>query len=269
MTTGPIFLFGMTARVGTNYLMRLLLLHPDCERFPLQEDFLFANADPLVAYADRMKQEYRGWIPHWRLEPETAPEIEGKLDRAMGEGLLKFIASLSGNRRPVLKTPTVAGIRNFLRLCPDHRCVLLVRDGRSVAESLMHSGMVRQEGRDLAWCAESWGWAAGEIAKLRQEPGFERILVVRFEDLVLRTRDELARIVPHVGLSLARYPMWKVAELPVTGSSFVGSPEDRWEDHPKPADFHPETRHAGWDAARCASFDAIAGAGLRELGYSP
>ena len=89
------------------------------------------------------------------------------------------------------KTPHyVHHVDQLLRVWPDARVVVLVRDGRDVALSLKRMPF----GPNNAWAAAQW-WArgirAGERAR-RDHP--DHVMVVRYEDVVARPREEVPRV---------------------------------------------------------------------------
>ena len=84
----PIFVFGMTARTGTNYLRRLLCLHPDCKPFAMHEDFLFTNSDGLIQYSEILTSKYESLREPWYWSREKMDRTKSELFQSVGGGVL-------------------------------------------------------------------------------------------------------------------------------------------------------------------------------------
>src|SRR6185312_13479652 len=59
----PIFILGIERRCGSNYLQKLLELHPKCASFPLYEDWFLANSWLLSQYVEQLSLRYRSQRP--------------------------------------------------------------------------------------------------------------------------------------------------------------------------------------------------------------
>lgn len=86
----------------------------------------------------------------------------------------------------------VYAMRAFLKLHPEGRGILVIRDGRDAVASLMARGW------NFWRAAATWLVEAALCKDLAREP---RILVVRYEDLVAEPRRELQRVTDHLGLA--------------------------------------------------------------------
>ena len=125
----PIFILGIAERSGTNFLLNLLLLHPDCGApDPIWEDYLVHYADLLALYADSV-------FKRWKRIAGVETCLVDSLYQALGNGIVSSLASLTGERRLITKTPSVNNLGFFFKLFPRAHLLVLLRDGRSVVES--------------------------------------------------------------------------------------------------------------------------------------
>ena len=256
----PIFILGITGRSGTNFLRNLLCLHPECAPVTLPEDHLLAHGQMLVRYAAAVRSHWDG----------RAPGAGEALTASLAEGLLSFLRlQAEPGRRPVTKTPSVHNLGLFFRLFPQAHLLILVRDGRAVAESSARSFEAWSRER----MARQWARGAREILRFLADPqsAGRRYLVVRYEDLHGQTETELRRILGFLGLDAERYDFQAAARLPVVGSSSLrGGREDvHWEPLEKTPEFDPIGRFEHWTRAMHERFNWIAGDLLEPLGYVP
>jgi hypothetical protein len=259
----PVLVAGIMPRSGTNFLHRLLALHPDCAPLghpPVREDFLLHHADALVDYADRL-----AW--HWGHWGEAAPSRDALL-QALGDGLRHFFVSdRPGAARVVTKTPSVRNVERFFDLFADGTLVVVIRDGRSVVASGMEG---------FGWPFEAsvrrWAAAARAVLTLQEEQGAAsaRHLILRYEDLNRAPVPTLTAVLRLLDLEPEAYDFPAALDLPVYGSSFV-QPDDAvtWTPQSKPSDFDREERWAAWTADMHARFNWLAGRELAALGYAP
>jgi hypothetical protein len=253
-----ILILGIAQRSGTNYLAQVLQCHPDCAlpAPPVLEDHLLRDAGHLVEYARRAAGR---WAPEWGDTGATRAELEHHL----GQALTGFLQARAGGRRVVSKTPSLEGIELLARLIPDARLVVLVRDGRSVAASLM-------QGFHLSADQAIRNWRAGARALRRFErEGGRAPLVVRYESLLDHFEGEVRRVLDHCGLDPATFDFEAAASLPVKGSSFDRPDHGKltWDPVTRSPDFDAAGRHRSWPAATNARFDWLAGREQAELGY--
>jgi protein-tyrosine sulfotransferase len=254
-----VFIHGILPRSGTNFLWKLLLLHPDLAggRAPVYEDRFLEHSDALVGFVETV---HSAWDPQWG---EFADDIEEQLLGAIGRGLTSFLAA-SDEKRLVVKNPSVRCLDRFFSLFPTGRIVVLLRDGRSVVQSSIASF-----GDDLASAARRWAEAAEELNRCLPEFA-ERSLVVRYEDLVTDLRPELERILDYCDLDRAVFDFDEAERLPVYGSSeFFGSGRTRlhWDPVARDAAFDPLRRWEKWTPQMHEEFWTIAGRQMRDLGY--
>jgi hypothetical protein len=204
----PFFIVG-NDRSGTT-MLRLILDRGADAAIPPESMFLTDFADALAAGAPRdaagaAELMRRVWehpkVRLWELgsQPPAVP------DGLRGEDAFRFIAAAPfeayaarhGKPRWGDKTPHyVHHVDKLLRLWPEARFVVLVRDGRDVALSLRRMPF----GPNNAWAAAQW-WARGIRAGARaaeEHPG--AVLTIRYEDLAERPAEQVRRVCEFLGL---------------------------------------------------------------------
>jgi hypothetical protein len=250
-------------RSGTNYLHRLLTLHPQCAPVahePVKEDFLLRYSHLLTDYADRL-----AW--HWGHWGEAGP-VRDELLSALEQGLTRFLTPAHSAPLVITKTPSVHNVGTLFEHFRSARLILLVRDGRSVVASGMR-------GFDWAFesAAQNWARAAREVLRFRDTHGdrSDRHLLVRYEDLNAHPKPVLTRILRFLNLSADDFDFEDALNLPVYGSSFTDDDTDdvSWTPQEKPDSFNSQERWADWSDARHARFNWIAEDELERLGYTP
>jgi hypothetical protein len=265
MTLGPadsIFIHGILPRSGTNFLWDLLLLHPECAPAidPVREDLFLEHSDHLVAFTEAVRAS---WDPRWGDFP---PELPDRLHAALGQGLVSFLRT-DAERRLVSKSPSVLNLDRFFTFFPDACLLLLVRDGRSVAQSCMDTF-----GWEFERAARSWADAADEIVRFRETHAHRRgqWCLVRYEDLVDDLEAEMLRVLGFVGLDPTAYDFDAARDLPVRGSSVHRGPDPssvHWNPVPKDATFAPKDRWRSWSPDVMERFAWIAGEQMAALDY--
>jgi len=258
----PIFIHGILPRSGTNFLWDLLLLHPHCARpvEPVREDGFLEHSDYLVNFAASVQA---AWDPKWG---SFGSELPARLHAALGTGLLSFLCVDEG-RRLVVKNPSVRHLDRLFDFFPAARLLILVRDGRSVAQSCMATF-----NWSLERSAHAWADAADEIERFRKSNSSpaERWQLVRYEDLLDDLDNRLPSILEFLGLDLVCYDMEAARNLPVRGSSVffgAGRSSVSWDPVQKDDTFLPKERWRTWPAHWLHRFEWIAGDQLRAFGY--
>jgi hypothetical protein len=270
-----VFVLGMMPRSGTNYLRNLLCLHPECVASAISEDALVENSNMLMKY---VAQNYFQWETEGKLPEIQADEL---LVEGIGQGLLAFLKQarcraierellpqpVSCPKYMVTKTPSVRNIRNFFRLFPNERLLILVRDGRSLVESINLSFGYRREDS-----IRNWANAARNIFNNQKkwEAEGKQFLIVKYEDLYQHTEREMKSIFFFLGLEADKYDFDKALKAPVVGSSvFKREGEVHWRPVEKTPDFDPIARSAGWTRWQHERFNWLAADELRLFGYEP
>lgn len=259
----PIFVLGIYPRSGTNHLLNLLCVHPDCAAAsPIWEDFLLMHEPMLEAYVEAVTAH---WNPAWGVGPEDREALLA----ALGDGILGFLEAHCDAPRVVTKTPHVDQLTQFATLFPRASLLVLVRDGRAVVESGVRSFGWFRDG-----AIQGWADAARVIADFDSSTRdrMPRYRIVRHEDLVERPEPTLRSLLEFLDLDAERYDFERAAALPLRGSSTLRrSRRDRihWQAVPRSPDFDSTGRFRHWSRWRHARFNHVAGEALRRLGYVP
>jgi hypothetical protein len=261
--TTPILVVGISRRSGTNFLASLLQLHEDCAppSPPLREDHLLRDADVLLDYTHRVS---RRWPERWG-DPD---EARVRLAHHLGHGLAAFLADGVRAPRVVAKTPSPLHLSLYPQLLPEARVVVLLRDGRSVVESLV---------RGFRWsfpkAVDEWRAGADAILDFQRnvlppQPHL-RARIVKYEDLVARPDAALRELLEFCALDPERYDFAAATNAPVIGSSFVRAEGRKltWQPVERAAGFDPSSRFATWHRSQHERFEHLAGEQQRALGY--
>jgi Sulfotransferase family len=208
--TTPFFLVG-NDRSGTTVLR--LVLDRGAAAIPPESMFLvdFAPARKRGGLGDRETAErlLREVWSHPRVRlwglPEEPPELPSDLShepayRFIVSAPFEALARAQGKERWGDKTPLyLRHLDELDAVWPDARFVVLVRDGRDVALSVMRVPF----GANNVWAAARW-WAEG--IRIGQEaerryPG--RVLTVRYEELVTQPEPQTRRVCGFLGIPFA------------------------------------------------------------------
>ena len=143
------------------------------------------------------------------------------------------------------KTPQyVLDLDVVTTLFPDSKIILMVRDGRDVALSLLG----RDWGpRNVAACARYWQACHGPDPLVAQLAAKAQLLELRYERMLHSPREELGRVLDFLGLTARREEVLASVDI-VDSRNF-----DKWRQHMAPKQLR--------------IFEAIAGATLARLGY--
>jgi hypothetical protein len=241
-------------------LESLLMLHPQCRKSFISEDFFLANSATLMSFC-------RSVVESWEHPHSDVATLAAHL----GAALLRFAdpavqtTVASDSTRLILRSPTSEAVAIAATLFPAAHVVLLVRDGPATVESGR---------RSFGWWYEDamlrWRESVREIlnaASLRDSPPRH---IVRFEDLVAAPAREIEKIINFVDLDPALYPYDRVNDVPVMGSSTYGRQKGEavhWRPVPKESSFDPRGRAEAWPRHRIKRFSWLAGEELRQFGY--
>jgi protein-tyrosine sulfotransferase len=267
----PIFILGARPRSGTNFLCNLLALHPVIGNGRVVwEDFMLADSDLLTQYAHRT---YNRWPQHWEVRENVGSwEV---ICEHIGSGLVSYLNECAARKgfgqvgsnvkdpekikMLVTKTPTVKNIGNFFNFFPNAHLIVVVRDGRSVAESGARTFGLNYETAIRRW-DEEINTVIQYDAKIRQEGIDRKLLIVRFEDLFRNTKKELEKIFTFLGVRADEYDFEAAKNLPVSGSSTMaddgsGSGKVNWDFKTKEKNFNPLARYESWGRAKHERFN--------------
>jgi hypothetical protein len=260
----PIILLSACPRSGSNYLENLVLLHPQCRKSRIPEDFFLANSETLLNFCRSVAESWDDW---WLQRLGGA----SRLAMHIGTALLRFADPGPEKEGPVsdfrlvFRSPTTEGIATAATLFPNARVLVLVRDGPATVESGHRSFSWPYEEAMLAWRQ-----SVRRVLSFLASADGPRCQLIRFEDLTADPAREIARVIAFLGLDPAFYPFNRVDEIPVFGSSSFGranGEEVHWRPIPKDPSFDPLARARSWPARRLVRFAWLAGAEQRKLGY--
>jgi len=258
-STRPIFLLGIMQRCGTNFLNRLLLLHPDLQSHPVSEDYLIAKSHNLFQYVEQVS---RHWNPSW--DPDGA--FRRSLIQHLGNSILLFLQSnIHENKRLIAKTPSVSNVSQVFNLFSHVDLVILIRDGRDVVESGIRSFGWRFEG-----AIQKYARRTNEIQSFIQSNLNDdfRYLLVKYEELVLETETTMRKILEFLRLDDSCYDFKAIQSIPVFGSStYKRKGAVDWKPVEKTSGFNPIRRWSRWSLYQKKRFYWIAGESIVFFNY--
>ena len=269
----PFFVVG-NDRSGTT-MLRLMLDRSAEAAVPPESMFLIDTAAArrsgnLTDAAEAARLLERIWehprVQGWHL-PGKPPPVPAGLSheeayRFAVEAPFRAYASLAGKSRWGDKTPAyLHHVDELLAVWPDARWIVLVRDGRDVALSVMGLPF----GPNNVWAAaRSWaaGIRRGQEAECRN-PG--QVLRLRYEDLVSEPKRELEKACEFLGLAFAE----EMLAIERTDAGKLAKGQEGWFTNVWAG---INTSAVGkWrrqmTPAQQAVFAAVAGDELRALGY--
>jgi hypothetical protein len=204
----PFFIVG-SGRSGSTLLRLMLASHsrltippetwyliPLLERFSIDQRL---NTDDVELAISIITSHYR-W-PDMKLDAQDYRRQASRLPKPSLRDLVEIVyrthLQAEGKARWGDKTPVYIEILPQLaRMYPNSRFIHLIRDGRDVAKSFQATDWIGRWLHDNAreWCAAlecHWRWVRSEFR--------DRILQVRYEDLVLDTEGTLRKICGFIG----------------------------------------------------------------------
>jgi hypothetical protein len=276
------------ARSGTTLLRLMLDAHPDVA-IPAETGFFITLAsaaargsypstpDQLAALLTRSHT----WSDLNVDQAEFEASLGAISDFSISKGLRQFYgmyATKHGKLRWGDKSPHHCyHIPAILQTLPEARIIHIIRDGRDVALSLREVWF--SPGREPAMLAEAWRSAVGTARQAGAEcPNY---LEVRYEQLVREPRAVLEGICDHLGLGFsetmltyhetAKDRLDEVRDsIQPDGRTIAKS--TRLDQH-RLTSFPPEPErigrwHDGFTRDELTEFESVAGALLKDLGYS-
>lgn len=277
-------------RSGTTLLRLMLDAHPELA-IPPETGFLVLGAmmkgrgDKLRENFFRALVNYPEPLPSWP-DFEVAQEqfwsalveIE-PFDVAEGyRAFYRLYASRFGKPRWGDKTPLYClGIDAIRRVLPEARFVHIIRDGRDAALSLR--GMRFSPGPEIETQAAYWRRCVS--AARASGTGRADYLEVRYENLILNTRETLERICAHVRLDYDERMLSYYTRAPerlrehkgrsLPDGTIVFTQEQRLRQQERTTEPPDHSRVFAWKRSMGADeverFRLVAGDLLRELGY--
>jgi hypothetical protein len=262
----PVFIVG-APRSGTTLLRVTLSRHsqlaicPESAFFPLVYARRYAFGDPAnLRHRTRIVDAYLAieQVGKLGMDREVLRERlmrEGVSWRALFASLLQTCADTHGKPYFGEKTPRHARYVNTLcEWFPDSTIIHLVRDPRAAVCSRVRT---RWSNRSVLMGARMWrvlNAAASAVS------GRDNYLLVKYEDLVTQTEDQLRRICSHIGLEYEQAMLGPVRA--------EGDP--RQPSHPAYQRISParvESWHAELEPWQVAAIEAAAGRRMEQFGY--
>jgi hypothetical protein len=259
----PLFVIG-SPRSGTTVLATSLAKHS--ELWASDESdvlfFLFANGFVERSFDRAMAIPGRRWL---RREHVSREEFLAHL----GLGINALITNRSRGQRWIDHTPRYALIVETLaEVFPGASFIHILRDGREVVQSMLHFAdaapnpvVGRFLRRDVQWATDMRGaceeWSDHvETAMAFCDEQTDRVMVVRYEDLVAEPQEAFRKIHRFLGIADEEAPARFLASRRINSS---------FDDRPRPsADELWET----WDEERRTVFAEVAGPTMLKCGYS-
>ncbi len=245
----PVFLIG-SPRSGTAALAQSLARRGGLRVAGESEVLysLFAHGFAERSYDRAMEVPGRRWLRQERVSREEFLAY-------LGLGVNALITARSQGRRWIDHTPRHALIAETLaELFPGARFVHLLRDGRSVAGSMLAAGDCASDAAGFRDACETWREHV-EAAMAFCEQREARAMVVRYEDVFARPLRILPALHRFLGLRDDVGP----------ASARRGPALARTGQDPVPA--KPEELWASWDEKRRRVFTEVAGPTMVRCGY--
>jgi len=255
-----IFIYGVTARSGTNYLGALLKEHPGlfyCPRKWYEANFLEVVPD-LILLQKTFEEKSR----------IVCPLEQHDFSRLLGAALIAYLYDgIQEQQQILLKAVGTKNLGLFFEMFPYENVILLLRDGRDVVESTCATWPKTPfDETCIKWAAN-----ATEILAFEEKGTYPKdaYLIVRYEDVFDNPLGETARILKHFCLDPKLYPAEKAERVPVIGTSELKKyGRIHWNPIPKPEGFNPIGRWKQWTKDQKKTFKDIAGQTLIRCGYA-
>ncbi|MEO1283260.1 MAG: sulfotransferase [Pseudomonadota bacterium] len=179
----PIIIYG-SVRSGTTMFRLMLSAHPDLVEIGENQYMIDGLKDPEAAQLFYDTH----WLEHERVFRMRGLTCAPDLD---GEAMLEdFLTQLREGREGPLVITFHADIAVLERLFPDARYIHIYRDPRDVANSATRFGW----SGNVYYGSDFWLDAEASWADIEPELDPSRYTQLRYEDLVMNARGELARI---------------------------------------------------------------------------
>lgn len=269
----PVFVLG-GVRSGTTWLYHMLISAGNFAVYRTESN-VFNILEPRVGdlrKADRRRALLDLWRPT-RMFTRTGLDMAAVGPRIMAECrnagdflrlYMEMIAQEQGVERWADCTPDhILYLDRIHRTIPDALVIHVIRDGRDVALSTEKQKWIRplpwDKGGDLLAAAMFWEWTVSQGRRARQTMG-ANYTEVRYEDLVLKPHETLARLSLFVGQEL------NYDQIVEVGIGAVSRPNTSFKDELEFSSLGRWKRILPPETA--AQLEAILRPALTELGYS-
>ncbi len=257
-----IIIHGVMPRSGTVYTGEVLRLHPHLHAYPNEMWEV-----PFLELTGDIQRVQRHFLAAYKQNTDRM----GSHDflPLFGASLMAYLHSfVPAGKRLLLKVPDAQFLDRFFAVFPGESLLLLMRDGRDVVNSTIKSW----PGRNFAEVCALWDKSARAMINFEKRHTGEagRVMSVKYEDVVGDPEIFALRACDAFGLDRSAFPVEKIKDLPVRGSSKVvaqNAGQTSWNPVEKPGNFNPVGRWKDWSPTQKRAFKRIAGQALLEAGY--
>jgi hypothetical protein len=229
------WIFG-SSRSGSTWLLRMLADLPHAVAVddphlghhlgvwrPIPLAWAAAEAEPELTTLDQVKRSKPGYFFADRFAAVWRPKL-----RELIEARFAAQAAGEGEREPLVfvKEPGSQAAELLLSLFPRSRLIFLLRDGRDVVDSWIAAYQdgswaqqegafpLAEEGREafVRWQASVWAYRTRLVHAAFRAHDPDRRVLVRYEDLLRYTPQELRRICRAVGIAPDDSELERIAE---------------------------------------------------------
>jgi len=285
---GPVLIVGCQ-RSGTTLVRRMCDRHPRLDVMPETHllPLLWGEARPIRrlgrgGMATWIRRTLPRVNPAWS-QPDAADRLDTMCDRFcrdashMGDAALAHAASIfaewlehwrvvSGAPRPGEKTPShIYYLPALLRALPNAQAVVMHRDPRAAgcSEWIKHRS-IDTPGRRFTWLrfAVRWVSSVEVAAQCAEDFGRDRVLQLRYEDLVKAPEDTARRL-----CEFLREPFYPgMIEVENPNTSFARLSADRSDGRGIDTESLDRWRRT-LDPSSVSSLEALTAQGMKALGY--
>lgn len=194
----PVFLVG-SMRSGTT-LLRLMLDHHPTIAFNLESMYIVRQLSSDGAYPEM--ERYREWLRNDRSFKHSRFSIDERLDYV---GLVNDFLSQKKRRdnKDIVGATIHHQFRKLHAIWPRAKYIYIFRDGRDVANSVMHMGWAG----NVYHAADWWLRAEYEWDETRPVLGNDQWIEVRYEDLIADAKTQLERVCAFIGVEYSEQMM--------------------------------------------------------------
>jgi len=253
-----LMVFGVAPRSGTNYIGNVIANHPDICAYPndIYEIPFLRLTNKLKDFQDGFFGDYYRNIQ--RMKKNDFLPLFGA----------SFIAHLYSYVPPgkimLTKEPDARFLRYFPTVFPHENLLLVIRDGRDVADSAIKTWP------DMSFkkICQRWNDSARLILDF-QEKYKDKYLLVKYEDMLHDPLPIVESILQHYKLNPDTYPFDKIKSMPIVGSSTASKKDDtvNWKPVPANENFKPTNKWEKWTEKQKNIFKKIAGETLIAANY--
>lgn len=259
-----LFLHGAMQRSGTVYAAKLINQHPDVHGYPNSLWEL-----PFLKTTGHLLDAQHLFFDAFKINKDKMGRND--LLPLFGSAIVAYLNSFIENGKNVLiKEPSVDFLHYFDIVFPYEHLILLIRDGRDVVSSTIKTWPKA----GFKQSCMRWRDSANMIWRYIEDHQNEkkdggRFLFYKFEDILKEPSLFIKKICKKFNLHEERYPLEKVGQLTLQGSSTI-KVDDKvtWKGVEKPKNFNPIGRWGDWDSRKKTIFKKIAGDYLIKFGYA-